>query len=1096
MPSFAELQQAISVLEAQHDRLDPVMADISLTALRRQLGQLQSPPPATTSTTLMHVRLSSNLGTTDTTASGKLLGTLYQLQKRFKMMAAQHGGDVDTDTGYDVVAVFESETPRDSAVQAVESAMQIVAAAQQLEASTSSTNHGPSFGVHIGLHTTPPTDTNNHELHQHVAKRLADMARPNEILVSHHTYQRTRGRFTAHSGRPLTIEEFGEPLSTYLVSEINSVLHRLAIPDEIHGITVGLVGRASELRQLQEALHKVAGERHAQWVTIVGEAGIGKTRLMAEYFNWLDLIPEVIWLASGQAMSETTPQPFSLWRDIIANRCNIHHDDSLLVARQKLTMCITDLMGQSNEYKAHFIGHLIGMDYSDSPHLADMLEDPQQIIEHAITYVQHWLEVAQSNTGFPIVIIVENVQWADDQSLAMLQHLAAQTINLPLLVLITARPTFYDNQPDWGDALPYHQRLDLAPLSDRAMNLLVAELLRNVPDLPREFVQQIVLHAAGNPSYVWGYVRLLIEDEVIVPGPDQWDIHLSHLDDAATLLSLTEVITTRLQRLQPYALRVLEWAAVIGQTFWDRAVVDMVAQDDFDQDGTRQMLKLLESQQLILPQQQSSFAKTTEYRFSHPAVYQVVYEQIPPDQRQEQHGRVAVWLIGRSMDRISQFAGSIASHYRLAGKTQRAIKWYGMAGAQAEATYATQTASQHYKQALELLKAHPSLHMQRDSILRGLGATLTLQARFTEAIGIYQDMLEATDSPIEKAHACNRLSDLYNHIGNAQAALTAAQEAEILAEQGRDESRVELARAWLCQGKTHLHLGEGHRAKNRTREARMLSETIGDDSLLTDCLTVMGTILMTIESDLDGAVAFYAQALGIARRLGNRRYEGILANNVAEIANMRGEYEEALQLFQEAERIAVETGSRLHEMIIACNISAAHIGLYDYQNANLRLQRTFPTIEVSGFMDQTLKALTLQSMVQIGLGKYSEALKLTQKALALARQHKLVGEEVVAWRVLGTTLAALGNAIIIEGHAYDARASFQQSLGMSERLNLAYQHITTQSAWAEYELTTGDRAHGKALCQAAMNWYAKVGAPRQVERIAAMQTSLAPDDAT
>jgi hypothetical protein len=217
------------------------------------------------------------------------------------------------------------------------------------------------------------------------------------------------------------------------------------------------------------------------------------------------------------------------------------------MAREKLERGLAELAGRDNADAAmwaHFIGHLIGFDFSASPHLQGILGDARQIRDRAFYYAaQFFARVARDN---PVAVLLEDIHWADSDSLDLIQHLLHSQPNLPLLVIGLTRPTLFEQRPNWGEGTMAHLRLDLVPLSDDDNRRLVAEILRKVPNVPSALVDLIVTRAEGSPFYTEELIKMLIEDGVIVTHEETWRVELERLAEVRIPATLTGILQARL----------------------------------------------------------------------------------------------------------------------------------------------------------------------------------------------------------------------------------------------------------------------------------------------------------------------------------------------------------------------------------------------------------------------------------------------------------------------------------------------------------------------------------------------------------------------
>ncbi len=247
----------------------------------------------------------------------------------------------------------------------------------------------------------------------------------------------------------------------------------------VAGVETRMIGREAELLTLQNILQDVIADGELRLVTVVGEGGVGKSRLLGEFEQWVADITETVWYFKGRASPDSERQPYGLLRDMLAARFGISESDPPAEVRRKLETGLSSPLpvGEPLERGAahgpgvrekspHLIGHLVGYDFSDSLHLKPLLDDPQQLREQALTALAAYFKALAAQG--PILTLLEDLHWADNSSLDALSFLA-QTLNeTPLFVLAAARPELYERRPHWGEGWASFSRLDLRPLSKRA----------------------------------------------------------------------------------------------------------------------------------------------------------------------------------------------------------------------------------------------------------------------------------------------------------------------------------------------------------------------------------------------------------------------------------------------------------------------------------------------------------------------------------------------------------------------------------------------------------------------------------------------------
>src|SRR4030095_14471428 len=304
-------------------------------------------------------------------------------------------------------------------------------------------------------------------------------------------------------------------------------------------------------------------------------------------------------------------------------------------------------------------------------------------------------------------LLLDDIHWADNGSIELIEYLAKLETNLPLFILCTTRPSLDESHPNWGSDFPHCDILTIKTLDLNASRELVNDILQNVNDLPPELVETVAKNAEGNPFYLEELVKVLIEDGVIVKGEDIWQIVPQRLTQLRVPATLTGVLQARLDRLPVAENEVLERAAVIGRTFWDAAVSAMhgseVAREITGGEEVRSALNALRNKELVFSHQPSTFASAQEFIFKHAILREVTYERVLKAKRKLYHRMAADWLMQQSAARIEECLGSIAQLYERAVDTVRAVEFLERAADQSMRLSAYREALSAAERALAIL---------------------------------------------------------------------------------------------------------------------------------------------------------------------------------------------------------------------------------------------------------------------------------------------------------------------------------------------------------------------------------------------------------
>ncbi|MBI1879683.1 MAG: AAA family ATPase, partial [Chloroflexi bacterium] len=405
MNEIEQLEQAIAALEAQRALLGDAVADVAIAPLREKLAALQTPSPSPHTrgmpqepteqqrkqVTVLFADVSGFTAMSETMDPEEVSATMNALWSRLDTAITANGGWIDKHIGDAVMALFGVPTVReDDPERAIRAALAMQAELRAFtgasEESPTTPENAPKLRMRIGINTglallgkvgttgeyTAMGDAVN------LASRLEHAAPVGGILISHDTYRHVRGVFDVLPLEPISVKGKTEPIQVYVVRAAKPRAFRIPTRG-VEGIETRTIGREAELQQLQEALFAAYNERKTHLVSIVAHAGVGKSRLLYEFHNWLELQPERIMLFKGRATQETTQLPYSLIRRVLAYRFDIQENDSAAVAREKLEQGMLKVMGADSTEKIHFIGHLIGFDFSNSPYLQGILADARQV---------------------------------------------------------------------------------------------------------------------------------------------------------------------------------------------------------------------------------------------------------------------------------------------------------------------------------------------------------------------------------------------------------------------------------------------------------------------------------------------------------------------------------------------------------------------------------------------------------------------------------------------------------------------------------------------------------------------------------------------
>jgi predicted ATPase/class 3 adenylate cyclase len=1018
---------------------------------------------------------------------------------------AQHYGMVARLMGDGILAFFGVPLAHENDPElAVRAGLEILNSSDEYEKSIQQ-RFGFDFQVRVGINTglvvveivgnqvrsefTAMGDAVN------VANRLQASASPGELLISHDTYRHVRGLFNVKPLPPLSLKGKSQPINVYRILGAREKVFRQPARG-VAGIETPMVGREEELRQLQDSLAEINDMQGVKprIVTIIGETGVGKSRLLYEFSNWLDLQPDSLHIYRGRATEEMAHLPYALLRDVFSNEFEIQDSDDEALARQKLENGMAGLGHPESASWAPFIGHTIGFNYTTNPHLQGILDDAQQVRERAFFAASQFFKAEMQSQ--PVLIFLEDIHWADDGSLDFFEYLIQDCLDFPLMVVCLARNTVFEKRPTWGSGRAAHIRLVLNPLSDRDSQRLISEILSNAPEFPTDLLDLIVTRAEGNPFYVEEAIKMLIDDGVLVPEAEKWQLRIDRYIEGKIPPTLTGVLQARLDRLPVQERVLLHRASVAGRIFWDDLALKMNdSGGDIKNDGgeqTAQILTTLQDRELILRNPQSAFAGTSEYIFKHSVLRDVTYERLLKRLRKIYHLQVAKWLCTSSGERVGEYAARIAEHFEYGELPAQAADWYHRAAKQAQETYIPEMAQRFYRQAQELWtqleEVSPEQLTLQVEAFHGLGQVLNWLGRYDQAAEAFQNMItaaEAIGDTVMLARGWHGMAEASMHRGDIRAAIGFAErESEIARQAG---AHLELCKALWMQAWGAFRIGEIETAHSLAERVSAYSQELQDRGQLAHSQNLLG-VLSATQGRFAEAATYFEGALDIFSALGNRRRAMPLMNNLGVIRESLGDYHQAMTYYQQALHTAREIGNRDGEMVYLSNLGGSKVRLRDFDSAVVDLYQVIQ-MGTSGKTDVLSSTYSFLAQAYLGQEKFSDALAAAIQSLEIARKTESLEDVGVAWRTLGQIAAHTGEPVNLHNLAdiqqtiWHAEDCFQESNSIFTEIAREEERARTLKEWAKLKIDNGDYHQGMHLWQQAREIFAKIGAQFEVERM-------------
>jgi adenylate cyclase len=813
--------------------LDPALAPSPAAAPAPPPRRPEPPPPAEADRRLVTVLFADVSGFT---SLGERLDPedvrAFQndLFAMFAEVIEHYGGFVEKFVGDAVMAVFGAPVAHeDDAERALGAALLMLDRARLVSARWELCFGGPVM-LHLGVNTGPVVagrlgagsdaayavtgDTVN------TAARLLSAAGEGQILVSGTTRQLTAHAFVFEPRPPLTVRGKAEPVEVWVLKGLADASRPPHAADGA-GLAAPLVGRAHELQQALGAFEGALQGR-AQIVTVMGEAGTGKSRLLAELLSTLEREGRLGTVRVRRtACSSLGEQAYGVVRAFLREGYHLAPDDSLESAVDKLRAGLRALGSDEVEAErlAPILAHMLGIG-SDDPlrHL-----EPEQLRRQIFLATRLVLE-RRLQQG-PLLLAVENAQWADAASIELLRFVADRLHDRPLMLVITSRPEF-----DAGSlvaARAAHTSIRLTPLGDADTEALLQALLKSPGRVLPPALRSLVLRrAGGNPLYVVEIVRTLLAARVLTHGPDGWVCTRDVTADVPP--TIQGLLLSRVDQLPADARRLLQEAAVLGPVF-DRSVLRvMMAGAPEHLDAT---LDLLQEGELIEEVPPAPGSRGRRYRFTQALVQEVVYQNVLVARRIEAHdraGRAYASLHGDQPQRLEDIE-ALGHHLSLGADRQRGARLLLAAADRASAIYANEDALRNYERALRTLR-EAGAREEQCPVRERLGDLLATLGRRPEALEHYEAVrghcLETGDRRAQ-ARLCRKLGGLYWNAGERDRALECFSTGLGLLEGGGDD--VESAHLYQEMGRLAFRSGDNQRAMEWAERALALTEALAAD---------------------------------------------------------------------------------------------------------------------------------------------------------------------------------------------------------------------------------------------------------------------------
>ena len=834
-------------------------------------------------------------------------GLLTRYFETARLVIGRYGGTVEKFIGDAVMAVWGAPTAReDDAERAVRAALELVEAVAALDA---------GLQARAGVLTGEAAVTMGAEGQGFVAgdlvntaSRVQSTAEPGTVLVGESTRRASEAAVVYEDAGAFELKGKSEPVPLWRALRVAALVGGRRRSE---GLEPPFVGRDRELRLVKDLYHASAEQGRSHLVSVVGTAGIGKSRLTWEFYKYLDGITDLCYWHRGRCLSYGEGVTYWALAEMARERFRIAEGEEVDAAREKLHAGLAEHVADDEERQwiEPRLAHLLG------------LEDDRQAREKEDLFGAWRLFFERLSERAPVVLVFEDLQWADASLLEFVEYLLEWSRNYAILVVALARPDVADRHPNWLGSGRNATTLALEPLDDEAMTLLLEGL---VPGLPDEARNRVLARAEGVPLYAVETVRMLLDKGLLRRERDVY-VPTGDLDELAVPETLHALAAARLDGLAPDERHVLQDAAVLGKTFTKAA---LAATSDRSAAELEPLLAFLVRREILAVQTDPRSPELGQYGFLQDLLRQVAYETLARPERKARHLAAAAYL-GATGDETVEVVAShllaaydadpdaadaegIRGHARLAlvhageraatlAASAEALRYYEQAldiaedaelheraGRAAQLAAQLADASAHFKQAIELLDARGAARVKAQ-----LGAVLFLEDRVPQAIEALHEAVEVLSAGEEDAELARAIAELSRYLalaGRNDEALPLIERSLALAE--ALEVPDVYAHGLITKGIVLNWNG-------RTREASLLTQAALEVALANDlsgiALRAFNNLIIhyAVRGDARGAVELNERMLELAIRIGDRQNERRARRSLASEYYFLGDWDRA-----------------------------------------------------------------------------------------------------------------------------------------------------------------------------------------------------------
>ena len=990
--------------------------------------------------TVIFADLSGYTAVSERTDPERMKSLVDRALRRLAEEVERYGGTIDKFIGDNVMGVFGAPVAHeDDPERAVRAGLAMQAAMEEINERIAA-DLGANFALRVGINSgevlagrigdgyTVIGDPVN------VAARLQGAAKPGTVIVGEVTHRLTRSAIEYVELEPLELKGKSEPVPAW--EAVRAVIRGRAARSARSSIE--LVGREDESTLLLSLFDGVVSESRPYLVSIIGQAGVGKSRLLRELTTRVGELdpPPAVRLGSCPAYGAG----LAYWAlgEVVRGTYEIVDTDDAEVAWRKLNRGIEELLSEAETDEpagrvAEIVGRAVGIERpgENSASSAEH-EDPAQMRDRLFSAVRLMVEAASHRQ--PLVFAVEDIHWADEGMLDLIEYLA-RWVRGPALLVCLARDELLDRRPNWGGGKLNATTIALEPLGPEHARELVGALMPARSEIAGLTVQ-VAERSGGNPLFAEEIVNRLVEE--------------GGRDTEALPETVHSVLAARLDALSRPERRVLQHASVVGQTFWEGSLATVAAEESLD---LTVALAGLQEKDLVVPVAGSRLAGEQEYAFKHALIRDVAYSTLPKSVRARKHAEVGAFITERAADRSESVVATVADHLgrasalgaaadlepgELESIEARALEALEAAGDLSAALYSNSEALRHYEAALALRDVEPEVGAR---IAEKLGDVALRLGRVDRAVAAWEECMEHH----RREERLERVGDLHRkigaglwHKGDRGASIEHYQRGIDLLKDGPPS--LELVRLYEEAASLYMHTGDNMLAIYASEKALRLAQRLGEAAAASRAHGIFGRVFGRI-GDYERARENLERSVELARDADPAEAVRALLALGYHLEVSEADYEGAASAYGEGLKLSVETGDLPSRVELHAALAGLAVHGGDWESVERETEASATLAEREGLSGQLCFPYSLRGILSWQAGDFNGAVDELERAFDLAEQ---VGRSEIAFESLYWLAAALRD----RGDHADADQALARALDLCERAGLIAQSLEATAARA------------------------------------------------